>query len=268
MSENWRVVERHPDYMVSDDGKVMGKYGRLLKPAIVNGRERVRLDDEQIFVHRLVAEAFIENPFCLCVVNHKDGNPKNNNAWNLEWCTQKQNMIHARDVLGSFDNRKQAVKCVEKNVVYDSIESASRAVSGNIDAIWRCIRGYRKTHKGFHWETASYERTDTKENRIDEYINETNAGIKNMVDVPLSISQKIMQEIFRKGYDIDSVSKALGCCYETASKKISNPELLRIKDIRVIEENFGFSNHEIFNAFINQDRREQTHAESKTPDGE
>lgn len=42
-------------------------------------------------VHRLVAQAFIPNPNNLPCINHKDENPSNNRADNLEWCTYKYN---------------------------------------------------------------------------------------------------------------------------------------------------------------------------------
>lgn len=43
------------------------------------------------YIHRLVAEAFIERPDGLYEVNHKDENKKNNIVDNLEWCDRKYN---------------------------------------------------------------------------------------------------------------------------------------------------------------------------------
>ena len=46
-------------------------------------------------VHRLVAKAFIPNPYNLPEVNHIDGNKLNNHVSNLEWVSSSQNQIHA-----------------------------------------------------------------------------------------------------------------------------------------------------------------------------
>lgn len=99
MSE-WRPVSDCPTYSVSDDGRVRNSItGRQLKPQKVNGYQHVTLCDEkghhQKTIHRLVATEFLENPNQLPVVNHIDGNKENNCAYNLEYCTQSDNMKHA-----------------------------------------------------------------------------------------------------------------------------------------------------------------------------
>ena len=50
-------------------------------------------DYKHFYVHRLVAMAFIPNPNNLPEVNHKDFNPVNNRADNLEWMTSYDNII-------------------------------------------------------------------------------------------------------------------------------------------------------------------------------
>jgi hypothetical protein len=85
-------------YTISSDGKVFSiRTGKYLKPRLsMDGYERVALCRGRNYrreyrVHRLVAEAFIENPNNLPQVNHKDFNVKNNCLENLEWVTNKEN---------------------------------------------------------------------------------------------------------------------------------------------------------------------------------
>ena len=77
-------------YAVSSDGKVDNtKTGRVLKPDITNvGYERVTLWNSEfgakrVAVHRLVAMLYCDNSGNLPMVNHKDGDKRNNSADNL-----------------------------------------------------------------------------------------------------------------------------------------------------------------------------------------
>ena len=90
-----------PNYTITDDGRVFsldymhtGKKNEL-KPRLCCGYNRITLckdgKEKYILIHRLVALAFIPNPYNLPQVNHKDENKKNNNVSNLEWCSIKYN---------------------------------------------------------------------------------------------------------------------------------------------------------------------------------
>lgn len=101
-SEEWRPVVGGGSYEVSNLGRVRTSTGRMLgqwKSDTGYMMTRLRAPRRLVRVHRLVAQAFCDNPDGKPSVNHIDADTTNNASSNLEWCTQKENIAHA-DRLG------------------------------------------------------------------------------------------------------------------------------------------------------------------------
>lgn len=113
----WKDIPQYEGiYEVSNDGRVRthkdkktwsSRYNtwrewgqRELKEKNPKGRDvRVSLyengKEKSFLVHRLVAFAFIPRVEGKDCINHIDGNPRNNNVENLEWCNHTENNRHA-----------------------------------------------------------------------------------------------------------------------------------------------------------------------------
>lgn len=136
--EKWRNIKGYEKlYQISDLGRVrsldkkilhLGSYrtikGKIIKSHINSkGYYRIDLHDnkkkKKYLISRLVGFAFISIIKNKPNINHKDGNAQNNNASNLEWCTQKENVIHAMKMglmkMNGEDNPQS--KLTEKQVI-------------------------------------------------------------------------------------------------------------------------------------------------------
>lgn len=98
----WRESKILTGVLVSDTGLVKNsKTSKILKQCL-NKRNGYLYISYSLFkkvhtkrVHRLIALEFIDNPNAYTDVNHKDGDKTNNQVGNLEWCSRRQNIIHA-----------------------------------------------------------------------------------------------------------------------------------------------------------------------------
>ena len=122
-------------------------------------------------VHRLILKTFKPNTNEKeLVVNHIDGNKTNNNLNNLEWCTQKYNILHSKKmgrhhVFSDFEREKsknkrlnlirKKVLCIETNEIFESISAAAKAKNTYVQSICHCCNKKLNSAGGYHWQYAA-----------------------------------------------------------------------------------------------------------------
>lgn len=187
--EEWKdVVGYEGYYMVSTFGRVisLGRYvvnsiksNRWVKPKLLSlnkhttkhrknpyHRYMVHLNKHRhrkaITLHRVVATAFIENPNNYPCIDHIDGDPLNNKASNLRWCTHIMNMNNPVTTERiSVSKKGKYNTCKSKPVVQlDSNDNVikiypsaceSHREGFNQGSVSACCRGKLKHHHGFKW---------------------------------------------------------------------------------------------------------------------
>ena len=148
MIELWKSIEGWENrYEVSNLGNVRNSKTKTLKIANSSNSGYLRLNFyngsniKRFSVHRLVAEAFIDNPNNLPQVNHKDENKSNNHVDNLEWCTNEYNSNYGK----RNEKTKKKVLCITTGEEFDSETEASLKTNTQVAHISKCCKGKRKS---------------------------------------------------------------------------------------------------------------------------
>ena len=176
--EIWKDIAGYEGlYKVSNLGRVKslnyrktGKERILIPCKTANGYLQVRLSknciSKQHLIHRLIAQAFIENPENLPEVNHIDEDKTNNCVSNLEWCDRKYNNnygTHNEKILKTkkLRNCETAARIVSQFTLdgkfvneYPSINAATRCTGINQGRICYCCKNMKryKSAGGFVWK--------------------------------------------------------------------------------------------------------------------
>ena len=179
LSNPWRVLEcywtdgRHKvfqNYMIDIFGNVKNKDGLFLSMRMTNGYERFRVFDNSdgysISVHQAMCSSFYGKPLSGDTPDHINGNPKDNNIWNLRWAhkqlqrtNQNENSRLRMDACPIIATHKTTGEIIEFTSLCDAEE-----VGFNSGKISECIKNGRvgkgrRTHDGYFWKTPE-ERPD------------------------------------------------------------------------------------------------------------
>lgn len=177
MEEVWINIKGCDGYQISSLGRVKStkyknekilsnrKSGEYLGVSLYLGSNNA--GHKRCYIHRLVAEHFIENPYNKNQINHKDGNKHNNVVSNLQWCTGSENLKHAYRIglkkppcaqLGKFGykhSRGKEILQIDGNgkIInkYGSINHAATVNKLHFANLQRCAAGKQKTSGGFRW---------------------------------------------------------------------------------------------------------------------
>lgn len=181
--EIWKDIKGYEGiYQVSNLGRVRSldrvnergrkKKGMLLKPKLKrDGYVDVHLTfkdkgkDQNIKIHRLVAEAFMPIPEELkkwygtqyLQINHKDENKQNNCVDNLEWCTAQYNSMWGTKRERQKEKIKKSVMQYDMDGTFikkwDSIKDATYSIVGhNSGRIIDCLKGRSTSAYGYKWK--------------------------------------------------------------------------------------------------------------------
>lgn len=130
-----KQVEEFPDYYVTKEGKVF-RIKEINPCDTIYGYDEVALykkgKTSRRKVHRLVAEAFLDNPENFDTVHHKNGNKQDNRVENLEWIKNAEHVT-------MHNGRTVVIDGAE----YDSLRKAAEATRLNRARITTAIEKYK-----------------------------------------------------------------------------------------------------------------------------
>lgn len=139
VNQIWKPVPAYEElYSISNDGLVTSNHkrnkGMLIQPRVDRGGYlSLRLHREgktqTLYLHRLLAQAFIPNPQNKKYVNHRNGNKLDNSLKNLEFVHHKENVLHA--FKHGLNSSAKKVVDTQTGKIFYSIKQAAKETGMN-----------------------------------------------------------------------------------------------------------------------------------------
>ena len=168
----------YENYYVSPNGEVFNRFNKKLSPCnngrgylvlglTVNGKRFTKA------IHRLVAEAYVENPNGLEEVNHKDGNRLNNNMENLEWVTHSENIKHSyvlgnRSAKGSKNANSKTTEEIVHQICQHILDELSSSEIRDLGYSYILVRSIKTKSNWSHISDLYFKRSTTRERHVNE----------------------------------------------------------------------------------------------------
>ena len=163
--ELWKNIDIATNYEVSNLGNIRNiKSGQILNPGISgNGYKQVslKMNDtgkfKKQYVHRLVAQYWLDNPENKREVNHKNLDRTDNRDENLEWLTSSENQKHKFENSDYKTSNRPVVQMdLNDHIIanFDSVIAAARELNISRQGIDKVVHGTygRITAGGYKWK--------------------------------------------------------------------------------------------------------------------
>lgn len=170
-----KIIKRACEYQKLNyipKDKTNDKYARNTKGQFIykNGNalyKRKQKNGINTSEHRIIYEKYYGKIPAGYIIHHIDGDKLNNSIENLKAMSQlEHNRIHKhtswnkglkyhRTVkLGEYESRKKKVRCVELNIIFNSVKDAAKYINRKTQSISRCLHNSKYSAGGFHFELA------------------------------------------------------------------------------------------------------------------
>ena len=155
--EIWKPLKNFPSYDGSNEGRIRNVKTRRILKTFTDDKGYIKVclrkNNKQytVRVAKVIAETFLgEHPGM--DVRYKDSDKSNVRVENLYWSTRSET-IQSAFVRGTkTPQHRTPVRVIETKDIFESVAECGRILGVDKSTIFKCLRGYQESIKGYHFE--------------------------------------------------------------------------------------------------------------------